>query len=82
MKLFSEELFKLIEEEFTKIQIKHKKEKEELVKIVQALKSIVEIDIPKLNKTTDDTSNERCAHIGNVVLSMNEEFSYIRSLVC
>jgi hypothetical protein len=80
-KSFSDNLFKTIENDIFKLYNKQKKERSQIIQSVQNMKTVAEVDMPKLNQKISECTQERETQIKNLVQSMNEEFKYFESLV-
>jgi hypothetical protein len=81
LKNFTSGLISNLEKELIKLNEKMNREKEEIISAVQAVKEYIGVDLPKLNKQIEGSSEDRDNQIKDVVISMNDEFKYFYSLV-
>jgi hypothetical protein len=80
-KIFVNSIQKTMEHEIFKMESEIQKEKEAIILLVQNIKTVVDIDIPKLNENFEESTEETQNQIKEISMSLNEELKYLYSLV-
>lgn len=75
------DLFKHVENEFLLLQMKHTKEKNEIVQDIQNLRNVLDYDTPILNSKIEKITEDRNNIIQSLVNTMEDESKYVNNLV-